>query len=203
MTNYNIAPILCYDADSEFIPYDEGCFLLWDNYGMFNNIREHSMIVANFAEALAYQAIKIGYTNYIKSCRAGGLLHDIAKSYTVQYGGNHAQLGAAWVLSATGSYRLAQVVLNHVQWKWNLPTCLVHPLFLVLYSDKRVQHNTPVSLEERYSDLIMRYGKTKASCKTIYRSWEQVQTIECILSTQLEIPLYEYTLIGRRLVHRA
>lgn len=202
MINCNVIPTLYYDIDSNFVPSDKDCIALWDRYGVFDNIRQHSVVVANFAEALARQAVKVGYTNYIKSCRAGGLLHDIAKSYTVHYGGNHAQLGASWVVSSTGNYRLGQVVLNHVEWKWSLPKCLIHPLFIVMYSDKRVQHNIPVSLEKRYTDLIVRYGKTEDSRKAIYRSWEHLKNIECVLSTQLELPLYEYTLIGRRLVFR-
>ena len=33
---------------------------------------------------------------------AAGLLHDLAKTYCIRHGGSHAQLGAAWVLEATG-----------------------------------------------------------------------------------------------------
>lgn len=198
-----IIPSLNYNQNIDPIPNDNGCKALWDTYGMFDNIRRHSLLVANFAEALAVRAIEIGFLDYIESCRAGALLHDIAKSYTVQYGGNHAQLGASWVIFSTGNCMLAQIVLNHVEWLWELPSCLVHPLFIVLYADKRVQHDQVVTLDERYIDILVRYGKTKQSQSAIYRAWEHVVIIERLLSAQLEIPLHECTLIGRRLVHRA
>lgn len=191
-----------YDEETENILDDDTCKELWTHYGMFNNIKKHSLLVADVAEALAVRGLELGFPNYIKSCRAGGLLHDIAKSYTVQYGGNHSQLGAAWVIFSTENYRIAQIVLNHVEWRGELPSCLIHPLFMVLYADKRVKHNTIVTLEERYVDLLNRYGKTEQSRAAIYRGWEHIITIERILSAQLELSLHEYTFVGRRLVSR-
>lgn len=89
--------------------------------------------------------------------------HDIAKTWTILHGGAHDQLGAAIVREETGNPLLAQAVLYHVQWPWeegplapeNEPLRL--PL-LVAYADKRVRHDRLVSLEERFDDLLNRYG---------------------------------------------
>ena len=132
-----------------------------------------------------------------------GLLHDIAKSYTVQFGGSHAQIGASWVVDSTGNHKVAQAVYHHVEWPWPLPEDLVHPVFFVIYADKRARHDEMVSLDERYEDLLVRYGKSEHSRAAIHRGWEHSKTIERVLSAQLEFPLHESTVVGGRLVSRA
>ena len=130
-------------------------------------------------------------------------LHDIAKSYTVQFGGSHAQIGASWVVDSTGNHKVAQAVYHHVEWPWPLPEDLVHPVFFVIYADKRARHDEMVSLDERYEDLLVRYGKSEHSRAASHRGWEHSKTIERVLSAQLEFPLHESTVVGGRLVSRA
>ena len=91
-----------------------------------------SECVADMAEALARRAIETGASRHpelVALSRAAGLLHDIAKSYTVQFGGSHAQIGASWVIDSTGSHKVAQAVYHHVEWPWPLPEDLIHPVF--------------------------------------------------------------------------
>jgi len=125
------------------------------------------------------------------------------KSYTVQFGGSHAQIGASWVVDSTGNHKVAQAVYHHVEWPWPLPEDLVHPVFFVIYADKRARHDEMVSLDERYEDLLVRYGKSEHSRAAIHRGWEHSKTIERVLSAQLEFPLHESTVVGGRLVSRA
>lgn len=195
-------------TDATPIPDATECHALWDHYAMFEHIRRHSQQVADMATALARRAIEQGFwlkrqDELIALTQASGLLHDIAKSYTVQYGGSHAQTGASWVIASTGNHRIAQAVFHHVEWPWELPDDLVHPVFLVLYADKRTRHDELVTLEERYVDLQERYGTSEHSRIAILRGREHAITIERALSAQLEFPLHESTVVGGRLVKRA
>lgn len=190
-------------GDDAPIPDETACKALWTHYAMFAHIERHSQLVADIATALARRAVDIGATQHkelLPLSLAAGLLHDVAKSYTVQHGGSHAQIGASWVVASTGSHRVAQAVLHHVEWPWELPEDLIHPVFFVIYADKRARHDEMVTLGERYEDLLVRYGKTEQSRAAIHRGWEHSKTIERVLSAQLEFPLHESTVVGGRLV---
>ena len=152
---------------------------------------------------MGWFARELGYGEQAGFWAQAGLLHDIAKSYTVQFGGSHAQIGASWVVDSTGNHKVAQAVYHHVEWPWPLPEDLVHPVFFVIYADKRARHDEMVSLDERYEDLLVRYGKSEHSRAAIHRGWEHSKTIERVLSAQLEFPLHESTVVGGRLVSRA
>ena len=161
---------------------------------------------APIPDEAARRAVETGATRHpelVALSLAAGLLHDIAKSYTVQFGGSHAQIGASWVVDSTGNHKVAQAVYHHVEWPWPLPEDLVHPVFFVIYADKRARHDEMVSLDERYEDLLVRYGKSEHSRAAIHRGWEHSKTIERVLSAQLEFPLHESTVVGGRLVSRA
>lgn len=190
------------------IPDEARCLALWKDFGMLEHIGRHSRVVADLAEALARRGVETGLAGpeSIALARAAGLLHDIAKSYSVRYGGSHAQLGSSWVIASTGHRRLAQAVYHHVEWPWALPEKLASgplaPLFFVIYADKRAMHDTLVGLEERYDDLMIRYGTSAHSRAAIERGRKHAVTIERVLSTQLEFPLHESTVVGGRLVKR-
>ena len=196
------------------VPSVEVCRALWDKYEMPEHIRTHSERVAELAVILAEpalarareahsEAVPGGDLN-VDEVRASALLHDLAKSYTIYYGGSHAQLGAAWALAETGHAGLAQGVLHHVCWPWPLQDELVCSLpILVLYADKRVMHTEFVTVRERFEDLVLRYGKTEQSRRGIDASRRQAMNIECALSARLGVPLDAYTPDSGRLVKRA
>ena len=184
------------------VPGDEACFALWDKYDMLPNIRRHSLLVAHIATSLAARAAECGFGVNVDEVRAGGLLHDIAKTYCVRHGGSHAQVGAAWTVAETGNYAIAQGVMMHVWWPWPLPEgrdiCALP--FFVMYADKRVRHDACVSLEERYDDLLGRYGHSEAAREGIYAAFRQGKNIESALSAQLGWTLYEDSFDCGRLV---
>jgi hypothetical protein len=135
-----------------------------------------------------------------QTLRSAGLLHDLAKTYTVRYGGNHCQLGAAWVMALTGNPAIAQAVRHHVVWP-GLVDIRAHFLPLVIiYADKRVKHDHIVTLPERFSDLLHRYGTSDARIASMHRSFAQVEHIETELSTLLEVDLHAYPFDSRRMV---
>ena len=183
-------------------PDDNACELLWQKYEMLPNVQRHSRMVAHIATRLAIRAYERGHAVDVPTVRASALLHDIAKTYCVRYGGSHALLGGAWMVHETGNYDLARGVLLHVHWPWEVPQgpeiCALP--FFVIYADKRVRHDTCVTLEERYEDLHLRYGSTEAARAGLRASCEQGKTIERALSAQLGWALHEDTFDSGRLV---
>lgn len=171
---------------------------------MFDNVRRHSRKVAEIAEALAERAVSLGYAASPETARAAGLLHDLAKSWCLRRGGSHAMLGASWTVMRTKNYAVAQAVMLHVHWPWTLPRNekILSLPFLVIYADKRVRHDACVTLEERFEDLLVRYGKTERSRAGIRASHKQAILIEQGLSNLLELDLSEYTIDSGRLVKR-
>ena len=187
------------------VPDDAACFALWDKYAMLPNIRRHSLLVAHVATVLAQRAADSGIAVRVPEVRAGGLLHDIAKTYCVQHGGSHAQMGAAWAVAETGNYAIAQGVMMHVWWPWALPQgpeiCSLP--FFVIYADKRIRHDVCVTLEERYEDLLERYGRTDAAREGIGVAYKQGKNIESALEAQLGWTLHENSFDCGRVVNRA
>ncbi len=184
------------------VPDDDDCFALWDKYDIRDNVRSHSLMVADIAQSVAQMAYDKGFEICVPSVRASALLHDIAKSYTIDHGGSHAQIGASWVIEATGNRSIAQGVAMHVHWPWALPENICALPFFVMYADKRIMHQKCVSLQERYEDLLERYGTTKQYRAGITASYEQGKNIERALSAQLECSLHAYTLDSGRMVKR-
>ena len=184
------------------IPSDNQCFELWDIYNMLDNVRFHSLLVADLATVLAQKAKTLGHSLCVQSVRASALLHDIAKSYTIKHGGSHAQMGSSWALQATGNRKIAQGVALHVYWPFAMPENMCILPFFVIYADKRSMHDTCVTLKERYDDLLIRYGKTDEHKKNIHTSYMQGIKIEKALSVLLECDLNEYTFNSGRLVKR-
>ena len=195
--------------DIWLIPRAEDCFELWEKYSMMPHIREHSQCVADFAVNMAHIAVTQGATLNVQSIYAAGLLHDLAKTYCIQNGGNHAQLGCGWVMRETGNPRIAQAVLYHVHWPWEdiLDQCMLDDsLFMVMaliYADKRVMHNGYVTIEDRFTDLQERYGKTDLARERIQSSYEQGKNIEAAFARRFGVQLNEYTIDSGRLVKRA
>ena len=186
------------------IPDEAACRQLWDKYGMLDNIRAHSLLVAKIATALALRAIDFGLQVDASEVRASALLHDIAKTYCIRQGGGHAQLGASCVVQETHNYAIARGVFYHVYWPWPLPVddpvriCSLP--FFVLYADKRARHDKLVTLRERFEDLLVRYGDTEQHRQGIQLSYEQGKSIEKALSAHLELTLDEDSSDSWRLV---
>ena len=182
------------------VPTDEECFALWDKYEMLDNIRAHSLKVAQVATWVAKKAAKNAPHINPQTVRASALLHDISKTYSIKYGGNHSQIGAVWTLKETGNPAIAQGVYHHVFWpfpvditKYFLPLC-------VLYADKRVAHDTIVDLNSRFLDLLDRYGKTEGIRQRITVTHEQVLEVEDALQILTGEDIHENSFDCGRLV---
>lgn len=192
-------------SGTTLIPRPEDCYALWDKYEMLDNIRAHSERVAGLALALANRAREKGLAVSAEATYAAGLLHDLAKTYTIVHSGNHAQLGAAWTMHETRNAPIAHCVLYHVHWPWE-EHFYDTDFFMVMaieYADKRVRHDSYVSLGERFEDLLVRYGKNAYARERIAMSHEQGKRVENTLSQILGVDLHEYIADRGRLVQRA
>ena len=186
------------------VPNREECFALWDKYAMPQNIRAHSLVVAEFAVCLAQCLADHGADIHVPSVLASGLLHDLGKFYTIKHGGSHGQIGGAWVINETRNPHIAQGVIQHVRWPWNIDETIDAWLlsYCIIYSDKRVMHDRVVTLEERYVDLLERYGVTEDAKVRIAISHQQGLEIGAALSRRARRNFNEYTFDSGLLVHR-
>lgn len=188
-------------SDPDPAPDEAECMALWKKYAMLDNIQRHSRFVADIATSIAEKAVSAGMDVSVPHVRASALLHDLAKTYTIKYGGSHAQLGACWVVAETRAYGIAQGILHHVCWPWEVNENNICSLpFFVIYADKRVRHDIAVPLNERFSDLLTRYGHSEASRAGIKASHEQGRLIESLLSEKIGVNLNECSFDRGRLV---
>lgn len=199
-------PPLAFERDPGWmVPDREECYALWDKYAMPDHIREHSAVVADFATHLAERAVAQGANIHVPSVLASGLLHDLGKYYAITHGGSHAQIGGAWVMGETKNPLIAQGVMHHVRWPWNVDETVDAWLlaYCIIYADKRVMHNRVVTNQERFVDLLERYGYSDHARSRIAASHEQGLEIEAALSRRLKVDLHEHTFDSGQLVKRA
>lgn len=178
---------------------DAECLQLWDKFDMLENVRRHSHAVADVATDLAELGIKQGFDVDVQLVRASALLHDIAKTYSIFHGGNHSQLGGAWVQEETGNPLVASGVTHHVFWPFELDIKRFFPQLAVLYADKRVRHDSIVDIPSRFEDLIKRYGVTQRIRDRIIITRDQALEVEKVFSDAIKVDLNEHTFDRRRM----
>jgi putative nucleotidyltransferase with HDIG domain len=127
---------------------------------MLSNIRAHSFRVRDVALLLGRHLLAAGVSLDLPLLEAGALLHDLAKTASLDNGGEHARLGAQW-LTDLGYPAVAGIVREHV-WLSRHPAepWPLREVEIVNYADKRVLHDLVVSLPQRFADLRTRYGRT-------------------------------------------
>ena len=181
-------------------PGIEECRAMWDEKNMQPHIRDHCRMVANIAMWIGKRIKNAGVELDLDGLLAAALLHDSAKPYTVKHGGNHAQLGAAWVQQRVKNPRIAQCVLFHVHWPWELNARKWPGPLIVQYADKRVMHDAFVTIEERFADLMERYGTTERGRWFIERSHREAELLERHFPSDLGIDIYANPFDSGRLV---
>lgn len=146
---------------------------------MPSHIRRHSEQVQRVSEVLS-AALRAAAATELDpdALRAAALLHDIAKMECIDNHRDHAAEGCR-LLSELGMPVVAELVGRHVRLgSWN-PHGPVTGAEVLNYSDKRVQHEAIVSLEERYEDLLVRYGRGRPEVeRRIRRDWEIIAAVE-------------------------
>ncbi len=157
----------------------ESCHRILADHGVPPHIRRHSEQVARLARRLA---VELQATSPlppdVQLVEAGALLHDIAKASSFGTGLDHAIEGAR-CLRSLGLPEVATIVERHVrlgEWQRSGP---VTEAEILNYADKRVLHEEVVSLDQRFRDLIVRYGREDSVTEEAIRSnWTDLKDLE-------------------------
>jgi len=142
------------------IPTRDECLRLMGQYGMLSHIMDHSIEVTKVALYLAEELNKRGQRIDLNLVEAASLLHDLTKTECLKTKEDHAHTGSQ-LLKEMGYFRVGEVVAEHIHLSKKNDASWVTEEEIVNYADKRVQHDCIVSLEERFSDLTDRYGKSQ------------------------------------------
>ncbi len=147
------------------IPGIRECVKLMEQYGMLDNIRRHSLVVARVSAAIIkglQDADRASPLPDLRLAISGSLLHDIAKTPCLGERCNHARIGAE-ICRQHGFDHLAPIVEEHVILRQHDPRRYRQGHFLtreiVYYADKRVRHHEIVGLEERLAYILEHYGR--------------------------------------------
>jgi len=176
------------DNSTEKIPTEEECHELMARHSMLPNIVEHSLQVMRVSLAIT-DNLKEDVSISRELVIAGSLLHDITKTRSLQTKERHDASGGA-LLRELGYPDIAEIVEQHV---------IIHDLNLdgeieekeiVYYADKRVMHDTIVTLEERVHDLIQRYGAKEETRELILKNREQVLAVERKIAGFMKIDIH-------------
>ncbi len=162
---------------------------------MLNNIRHHSLVVAQLADQLLNgladntTQLPLPERNLVV---AGALLHDIAKTPCLNGSCDHAAVGAEICLQH-GYPEVAEIVGEHVILQDYAPTRYATGHFtareIVYYADKRVRHNHIVHLDDRLEYILDHYGKGDPDRHSLIRkNFEKCLELERYLFTFIPFP---------------
>jgi putative nucleotidyltransferase with HDIG domain len=160
------------------VPSVIDCFELMERYSMLPNIRAHSIMVQKIATLLAMRLREAGENLHIEVVTAGALMHDIGKSLCLHSKEDHAAKGAEICLE-NHLEEIAGIVGEHIRLKEFQKTKPISEREVVYYADKRVNHDSIVSLNERLDYLLVQYGKNEEwICERIRDNFRQCREVE-------------------------
>jgi uncharacterized protein len=169
------------------LPSREECLYLMDIHAMLPHIREHSFAVMEVAVFLGEALTEAGFDLFLPLVAAGALLHDLGKTPCLGTTTNHAEYGAV-ILEDLGYPQVAQVVREHVHLNGDLSDSRpLREAELVNYADKRVLHAEVVTLEDRFVDLKVRYGRTPEALARIEATEIRARALEEKLFAPLQL----------------
>jgi putative nucleotidyltransferase with HDIG domain len=158
------------------IPSREECDELMAKYSMLPNIVDHSIQVMRVSLAIIDNLKNDVFVNR-DLVAAAALLHDITKTRSFITKERHDKSGGE-LLRELGFPRIAVIVEQHVTiHNINLKGEL-EEREIVYYADKRVLHDTIVTIDERVNDIMQRYGTAEEIRKLILHNMIQVLTVE-------------------------
>lgn len=168
------------------IPSIERCLAVIREIGMPDHILEHSLMVERVARVLALAHLERGACLSPGKVAAGALLHDIAKAECLHSDRDHAEVGGD-ICIQKGFDEIADIVAEHVRLRDYRRDAPVNEKEIVYYADKRVNHHRVVSLDERLSDLIVRYGRgSEETARRIERNFMICREVEQKLFSGLD-----------------
>jgi uncharacterized protein len=163
------------------------CLNLMTAYRMLPNIQAHCFRVRDVALMVGEHLLTAGVALDLQLLEAGALLHDLAKTAALHNGGEHARLGAQWLIDL-GYPAVAEIVREHV-WLSRAPDepWPLREVEIVNYADKRVLHDLVVSLPQRFADLRQRYGRTPEIVQRITQNEQRSLILEDKIFSPLDI----------------
>ena len=170
------------------IPNRAECEELMARYSMLPNIVEHSLQVMHVSLAIT-DNLKDGVAVNRDLVIAAALLHDITKTRSLKTKEKHAASGGA-LLRELGFPSIAEIVEQHVIIQNLHLEGKIEEKEIVYYADKRVMHDTIVSIEERVQDLIQRYGTSEEIRNQIIRNKQQVLAVEQKITDFMKIDIH-------------
>ena len=170
----------------KIVPAREECLKLMNQYGMLNNIIDHSIEVANVALYLSEELNKRGQRIDLPLVEAASLLHDLTKTESFKSKEDHART-ASRLLKEMGYERVGEVVAQHIWLSHEVDPLFISEEEVVNYADKRVMHDRIVSLEERFKDLRERYGRDQKGMDYLGRMERVIKEIESKIFLILQI----------------
>ena len=144
---------------------------------MLDHIARHSITVCHVAVTLIDRLCKHEVHLDRNLVRASALLHDITKTRSLTTHENHAHTGAQ-VLSDMGYPDVGAIVGQHVKLPDDFISKFPDEAAIVHYADKRVLHDHVVSLDERMTYILERYGQQPEHRPRIYETWDMVRALE-------------------------
>ncbi len=167
-------------------PTREVCLRLLKEWGVPPHIWRHSERVAQVSRALGTWLVDLaGERLDVALLESAALLHDLAKARCLGSGRDHAREGAQ-ILLGLGYPEVADVVGQHVELREFRREGPVTEAEVLNYSDKRVRHEDVVSLQERFLDLLERYGRGNPEVERRIRSnWALTEDLERKLFARL------------------
>jgi uncharacterized protein len=180
------------------IPTVDDCFRAMAEYGMLDNIRDHSILVARVTALLVENIQPEGAPLSMGRAVAGALLHDIGKTACLDTDEDHAEKGRQICL-ALGMDEIAEIVAQHVLLRVKATTDFTEEE-IVYYADKRVNHDQVVSLEERLTYILDRYGRNNpARHQAILLNFSRCKALETRIFARLPFDSEE---VASRLAER-
>ena len=167
------------------IPSIYECLDLMEQYHMLPNIKDHSIVVTGVAKVIATGLTEVGHELSMEKIIAGALLHDIGKTACLDNEDDHAAKGVEIVL-AHNLKPIADIVGEHVILENYSTGNNFTEKEIVYYADKRVNHDQVVSLEERLTYILERYGMNNVvRCEAIKRNYALCQDLEMRMFSSL------------------
>ena len=160
------------------LPSRKECFELLKKYNTPKNILKHSIIVNRFANRLTKLLIAKGISVNKTLVDRASLLHDIGKFEALSKGIPHEEKGYK-ILKKEGFDEIANIVKKHSLFSvLSKKAPVTWEEKIVFYSDKRVNEDKIVTLENRLAYLKKRYGKNKRILKKIEAAEPLIYQIE-------------------------
>lgn len=169
-------------------PTESECFELIKEYGMLPNIVNHSIQVRNVSRAI-YEHLSDRKSISIELLTAAALLHDIAKTRSIQMNELRHDLTGGKMLRDLGMVEIAEIVENHVVFTGFDPEGPLTEKEIIYYSDKRVMHDRIVNIDTRVDDLVQRYGRTDKIKKMILDNKKFVLQLESKIQRHMDIDI--------------